>query len=289
MKKLIFIACLLLISAKSKCQLLTASRVEHLKECTVRITIPGTSSMGTGFLVEKTGTVITCFHVIAPALSPNVAKTGYDIRTIQVEFQSGLKVDYGVPLTLTQSLDTMSVYDICLIIPVKPIGTPTPYLKIGSFKNASEGDEVVICGYPFAVRHPFVSRGMVGSKFVDTVFQPLPNNGFKKIPRNEALLDITMNKGNSGGAIYKIGDKETDDEVIGIADFILTPVGKDIVDLGNNLKASNNGGSAVEINGINPNKAMDMIVTTLSNTSDGISGCISIEHLQNLLVTAKKP
>lgn len=287
MKKLLFFP-LLFIVLISQGQPLTASRAKHLKECTVRITVPGTSSIGSGFVIDSNGIVITCFHVIVPAFKRNERNGNFDIGDIQVEFQNGIKKTYGIPVVLAQSIDSLSIYDICALVPKTVLTSPIPFLKIGNFNNVSDGDEIVTCGYPFGMPRSFISRGMVGSKLVDTVFRPISLGVNSKTLRREALLDITMNKGNSGGAIYKIGDNENQDEVIGVADFIVTPVGKDIVDLNDSLRVANNGGAYMEIAGINPNKSLGMIITTLSNSSDGISGCISIEYFQNLVAIAKK-
>lgn len=129
---------------------------------------------------------------------------------------------------------------------------------------------------------------MIGSKIVDTIFVKNQTGAITKIFRNESIVDITLNKGNSGGAIYKIGDSDVQDEVIGIADFIITPVGKDISDLMDSVKAANNSGMKVEIAGVDPNKSLEMIINTLSNSSDGVSGCISIEYFQHLVAIATK-
>ena len=277
-----------LTALKSNGQLLTATRAKHLEECTVRISVNGGQSIGTGFFIDPRGIVLTCFHVITPCLKYNAKTKLFEIGSIQIETHDGEKIEYSPLGELSNAADTLSIYDVCILVPKISTSKSTPFLKIGNFSNVADGDEVVTCGYPFGSRNSFMTRGMIGSKTVDTIFQKHTDGSVSKTLRNEALIDITMNKGNSGGAIYKIGDNESQDEVVGIADFIITPVGNDIVALGDSLKASNQSGSYATIMGINPNKAMDMIVTTLANSSDGVSGCISIEYLQHLIAIANK-
>lgn len=117
MKKTLIIL-LLIISIKANCQLLSPSRAIHLKECTVRITIPGSTSVGSGFVVDQTGVITTCFHVIAPALKWNAINRNFDVGAIQVEFQNGSKLQYVIPPVLSQSLDTLEIYDICVLVPI---------------------------------------------------------------------------------------------------------------------------------------------------------------------------
>lgn len=287
MKKIlvVFLVCL---CANANCQLLTASRAKHLKECTVRITIPGSNSVGTGFLISNNGTIATCWHVVAPCIKYNPTTKSLFRDKIVVEFQDGGKIEYGIPDALANPIDSAMKYDMCIIVPMKPLKEITPFLKVGNFENVNDGDEIITCGYPFALSRSFLSRGMIGAKIIDTFIMPYNNGKVEKTPRNEAFMDITVNKGNSGGVVYKIGDNENQDEAIGIVDFIITPVGKDISDLNDSLKMANSGGGFVKIGGINPNTSLQMIITTLSNSSDGIGGCISIQYITNLYAIATK-
>jgi serine protease Do len=270
-------------------QLLSPNRAKHLKECAVRISIDGSPSVGTGFIAGIKGEAITCWHVIRPFLIADSLGKITGFRKIFVEFENGTKIEYGVPTAALKANGqlVMEQYDVCIIIPVKPLGYQTPALKLGAFSNVQEGDEIVTCGYPFGQKRQFLSRGMIASKYIDTMY--IRNNvGLvtSKKPVNIALMDVTLNKGNSGGAIYKIGDTEAQDEVIGIADFILTPVGNDVNVLLENLKASNKNGQIL-LQGIDTNASLGLVIETLSNMSDGVSGCISVEYIQTLSATFK--
>ena len=91
----------------------------------------------------------------------------------------------------------------------------------------------------------------------------------------QALLDLTMNKGNSGGAIIKLGNTIEDDEVIGIADFIINPIGSMADSLINTFNRSSGN---LELSGIDPNRTFSLFTQILSSTSIGVSGCISLNH-----------
>ncbi len=269
---------------KSFCQSLNSERINHIKSCTVRITVDGTGSVGTGFVIDQFGTILTCWHVVKPLLITGVNNQIIGYRKVIAEFNDGRKIEYGIPLSLlNKGAKVLLSYDICGLVPNVNFSSPQSFLKIGNFSNLSEGDEVVTCGYPLGIPKQFVSKGIISTKFQDT--SSFNNNGIiEKTPVNYALMDITMNKGNSGGAIIKLGNDVSNDEVIGIADFIITPVGKDVSELLDNLKVSS---GVVKIGGIDPNETMAKITGILTNMSNGISGCVSIEYLQNLIDSTK--
>lgn len=270
------------ILLRANSQLLSPTRAKHIKECTVKITIQGTPSVGTGFLVNSTGTIVTCWHVVSPMLTIDTLGKISGVKDIIVEFQNGTKQTYGLPSKLLEKgANILLGDDICVINPINTLTYQTPFLKIGNFQKLTDGDEIITCGYPFGYSHSLISRGMVSAKIADTVSIKQKNGQTSKIPKNIAILDITMNKGNSGGAIYKIGETEADDEVVGIADFIITPVGGEINQLLSDLKKSQQQGQIV-LMGVDTNSSMSKIIETLSNMSDGISGCVSIEYLNNL-------
>lgn len=287
MKTLKTICALLLISYNLFSQGLSPERVKKIKDCTVKVTIEGGNSVGTGFVIDRVGTILTCWHVVNPVLILSNTNQIIGYRKIIVEFNNGQKIEYGIPAVfLDKAAKSLITFDICGLIPTVPLKSFVDYLKIGKFSNLNDGDEVVTCGYPFAIPQQFLSRGIVSTKFQDS--SSYNNNGhIEKSLVNYALIDITMNHGNSGGAIIKLGNDVSTDEVVGIADFIITPVGKDITDLLNDLKRSNNSGGYALINGINPNASMEKITGILTNISSGISGCVSIEYLQNLIDSTK--
>jgi hypothetical protein len=94
--------------------------------------------------------------------------------------------------------------------------------------------------------------------------------------RQVAWLDVTMNKGNSGGPVIRMGKSYKDDEVIGIATFILNPSGNaagQLIDFYSEPKAD------LFMDGISMNGINKLFATAISNNSIGVSGCMSIQYL----------
>ena len=273
---------MLFISLHSFSQSLSTERVDHIKKCTVKVTVEGMGS-GTGFLIDNKGTILTCWHVLQPVLIiSNNQISGY--RKIIVEFNNGQKSEYVISAAIINKAGKVLVsYDICTIKPEVIFKTPTDFLKIGSYSNLKEGEEVITCGYPFGIPKAFITKGIVSTKLQDTsAYVDNTSHTLIRTPVNHALMDITMNKGNSGGPVIKLGNSILTDEVIGVADFIITPVGQDITNLLGDLNKANNSGGSVQIMGIDPNQSMSKIAQVLTNISNGISGCVSIEYLKNL-------
>jgi len=260
-------------------QSISPERIFHIKESTVKISIEGSNNVGTGFFINSKGHILTCWHVIAPAIKiDSLTNLFIGFKKIFITLNNNEKLECVVPRVLVESYpDTLS-YDICVLVPAQK-HAPFPFLKLGNFNNVEEGQEVITCGYPLAIEQQFVTKGMVSTKYIDT---PILNNGIK-IPRNVALLDLTLNRGNSGGAIIAIGETINDDVVIGIADFIIIPIaGAD--ELAEELKNH----SGLLIMGIDPNLMLSKIMNTLGSSFNGISGCVSINHASYLLELAKK-
>jgi serine protease Do len=146
-------------------------------------------ALGSGFIVDSAGHIVTNNHVIAGATKVVVtlddgrelpAKViGHDARTdIAV-----LKVEAGKPL---------------------------PYLALGNSDNAQPGDWVVAMGNPFGLGGT-VTAGIVSARGRDIGSGPYDD--FLQI-------DAPINRGNSGGPLFS-----TDGTVIGVNTAIFSPSG----------------------------------------------------------------
>lgn len=261
-------------------QSLSPERVAHIKECTFKITIEGSQSIGTGFFVGNDGTFFTCWHVIEPAIIRNpTTKSILGIRKIFIHLTSDEIFEVGICANIVNNNETNQeavAYDFCILRPINPNNTIFPFLRVGRFNDLQEGQEVYTCGYPLGITQQFLSRGIVSTKYIDTSNKVISNNRIISMPRSQALLDITLNKGNSGGAIVKIGATLNDDEVVGIADFIINPIGGKAEALSDFLKSRSGG---VFLSGIDTNLLFANIIQVLDNSSIGISGCVAINHV----------
>ena len=263
-------------------QSLSIDRVKKLKAATVRVTIENSNSIGTGFFVSEDGLLFTCWHVIDSAIKKDANGNIIGFNNIYVIINDTIKKEFGIPLSFFKDSNLIrqaQAYDFCFLIPNEKLSGKTSFLKLGNFDNATEGQEIVTCGYPIGISQKFISKGIISTKYVDTlIFNTLYSK--LKYNRSQALLDMTMNKGNSGGAILLLADKEENDEVIGIADFIINPIGGLAETL---IKTFDSRSGIVQLGGIDPNQTFSNFTKILSASSIGVSGCVSINHIKSVL------
>lgn len=285
MKRLV-LAITMLIPILCSAQSLGKERVNRIKESVARVLIENVPS-GTAFFLTSDGLLASCWHVIEPAMiRDSITNEILSVRQISIELSTGKRIKVGIPIKLIQQLylDAIS-YDFVLLIPDLPLPRTFPFLKIGNFDNINEGDYIVSNGYPLGIKQNFISTGILSSKWVDTVKINSITQNISTQKRDVAWLDLTMNKGNSGGPVIKVGQNVQQDEVIGIATFILNPYANDATQLANYL--SNTPGFDMIMNGISNNKINALYANAIANNSIGVSGCVSINHLVDALKKIK--
>ncbi|MGO9571841.1 MAG: trypsin-like peptidase domain-containing protein [Desulfomonilaceae bacterium] len=145
--------------------------------------------LGSGFLVDPRGYILTSSHVVKGAdtifvtLGPNKK---YRARTIAID-----------PKT-----------DVALI---KIDGEPFPYAKLGDSATLEVGDIVVAIGNPFGLNQT-VTRGIVSAR---------NRHGMGILPYEDFIqTDARINPGNSGGPLVNIAG-----QVVGINTAILSKSG----------------------------------------------------------------
>ncbi|MFH6963186.1 serine protease [Flavobacterium plurextorum] len=254
----------------------TDIRIKKLKESTVQILVDK-EKCGTGFFVTDQGITVTNFHVIFnPKLKiqNNQVVSKLDI----VNFKNDtIPVNFAIDLTNITVLNEARVWDYIILNPQKQI--KTNFLKLGNFKNVYDGASVYTCGFPLDLKVPFITTGTFST--LDVQFQTIGTN---KYERKIGWLDMTTNKGNSGGALILLGNTPNDDEVIGITSFILVPYYKELEELNNYVTAIEKKGD-LKMLGINFLQYIKLINSATNSNSSGISGCISIEKLTNHFTT----
>jgi serine protease Do len=148
------------------------------------------SSLGSGFVIDASGIIITNNHVIADEIYAN--------------FTDGTKLKAEVV-----GRDTKSDIAVLRVKPEKPI-------KAVSFGNSDKlrvGDWVMAIGNPFGLGGT-VTVGVVSARNRDINAGPYDNF---------IQTDAAINRGNSGGPLFNM-----DGEVIGINTAIISPSGGSI-------------------------------------------------------------
>jgi serine protease Do len=146
-------------------------------------------SLGSGFLIDPSGYILTSSHVV----------TGADKIVVTL----GAKRKYRARAVFTDPRT-----DVALI---KIDGGPFPYGRLGDSKTLEVGDIVVAIGNPFGLNQT-VSHGIVSAKGRQGV----------GILRHENFIqtDAPLNPGNSGGPLVNIAG-----QVVGINTAILSKSG----------------------------------------------------------------
>ncbi len=151
-----------------------------------------TNSLGSGFIVDTSGIVVTNNHVIA------------DADEINVIMNDGTKIKADLV-----GVDKKTDLAVLKFKPVKPLIA----VKFGDSDKLRLGEWVVAIGNPFSLGGT-VTAGIVSARNRDI------NSG----PYDSYIqTDAAINRGNSGGPLFNL-----DGEVIGVNTLIISPSGGSI-------------------------------------------------------------
>ena len=149
----------------------------------------GANSLGSGFVIDASGIVITNNHVIA------------DASEVSVILTDGTKLKAEV-------LGKDSKVDIA-VLRVKP-SKPLKAVKFADSEKSRVGDWVLAVGNPFGLGGS-VTAGIISAR----------NRNIDSGPYDNYIqTDASINKGNSGGPLFNM-----DGDVIGVTTAILSPSG----------------------------------------------------------------
>lgn len=219
--------------------------------------------------------MLTCFHVgqVVTADPPGSQR-------LYVNFASNVVVEGSDgrhhAAALHHSCTTQRGMQDAIVRDYALLSAPTlncPHLRLGSFASIDEGDEIYLAGYPFAIDQPVIARGLLSTKW------QAPAHLFKGPSREVAWLDVTMNKGNSGGPVLRLAADEANDEVIGIASFGLNPFAAQMENV--SQMAATFPGSA-EIMGIPMREFFGSVGDALVSNSLGVGGCVAVDYARTI-------
>ncbi len=146
--------------------------------------------MGTGFLINSEGYIVTAAHVVGNA------------EDLNVEFLDGENIP--AKTVNISRMDDVAVIKL-LRLPENPV-----YAKVGDSDKVRVGDPIFVVGAPLGLKHS-LSTGIISGRHKDMT---LGQNG----AGTEFLqTDAAINHGNSGGPMFNYNG-----EVVGIVSSILS-------------------------------------------------------------------
>ena len=149
-------------------------------------------SLGSGFVIDATGLIVTNYHVIAEA------------DTISVKFSDGEEL--GARLMGRDSKTDLALLKV-------DTDKALPTVSFGTAKDVRVGDWVMAIGNPFGLGGS-VSVGIVSAQ----------NRDIKSGPYDSFIqTDAAINRGNSGGPLFDMYGN-----VVGINTAIISPTGASI-------------------------------------------------------------
>src|SRR5229473_2426706 len=151
-----------------------------------------TNSLGSGFIVDTSGIVVTNNHVIA------------DADEINVIMNDGTKIKAELV-----GVDKKTDLAVLKFKPAKPLVA----VKFGDSDKLRLGEWVIAIGNPFSLGGT-VTAGIVSARNRDISSGPYDNY---------IQTDAAINRGNSGGPLFNL-----DGEVIGVNTLIISPSGGSI-------------------------------------------------------------
>jgi serine protease Do len=151
-----------------------------------------TNSLGSGFIIDPAGVVVTNNHVIA------------DADEINVIMNDGTKIKAELV-----GVDKKTDIAVLKFKPVKPLVA----VKFGDSDKLRLGEWVIAIGNPFSLGGS-VTAGIVSARNRDISQGPYDNY---------IQTDASINRGNSGGPLFNL-----EGEVVGVNTLIISPTGGSI-------------------------------------------------------------
>lgn len=177
--------------------------VESTERSTTALTLGRQRAIGSGFVIDPAGYIVTNAHVVAGA------------QRVQVVVPEGMAGDGSLQSILSARTNIVPAHvvgvakeiDLALL---KADNVKLPALTLAPYRNVRQGEMVLAFGSPEGLRNT-VTLGVVSS----VARQTDPDS-----PMVYIQTDAPINPGNSGGPLVNV-----DGEVIGINTFILTQSG----------------------------------------------------------------
>jgi S1-C subfamily serine protease len=207
----------------------------------VHIKVNRDETSGSGLLIDKEGTILTCEHTIRPR----------DRDAEFIDITKGIEVPKQAEI-----LKTDKSYDAALIR-AKGLGF-NENTKSRTYEQVKVGEDCFVLGYPIRLNHLTLSRGVISAKGKGLI---------KQFNFDLIQIVVRVNDGNSEGPVF---DAETGD-LIGILTMRYIPFIEKINELYNTVKGINRKVKEVDpLTGINWSKFFNQTHRVLEEISHAL-------------------
>lgn len=214
------------------------SRIDHYrsaKSATVAICLQADDEslipFGSGVNVDPSGIVVTCKHVVELAQArreesgkpPKLprATQGVEYRPLPFldmvaffTFEENDNIEHGIARFVTLH----GRHDLDIAVGTLKPDAPLPFLNLADSDDLQEGEFVFTCGFPLG---PDLQPSTPsGSLFYRGIVSGIRPHHLLK-PREQIILDMSVNEGNSGGPLRS----EDREGVVGIVNARMTDEG----------------------------------------------------------------
>lgn len=181
---------------------------KNMRGLIVQIEVPkknGNISLGSGFWLNDSGYIGTCWHVLADNPDANITVKSASDSYFDLKNNNNVYANWSAFTAKVVAKD--EVNDVALLkVTVSPFNAPKRVIvKIGNIELAANyrhaplasvlpeaGEIIQLAGYPLGNPYPIVQQGTVAS-----IAHNLPNFGNTL----KILLSLVANPGNSGGPV----------------------------------------------------------------------------------------
>jgi S1-C subfamily serine protease len=203
---------------------------------------------GTGFAISPRR-IVTANHVVTTE-----DRASY-LPNIQVKLFDGTLLN-AVPAVSSPPSDSQ-LRDYALLNTARDLAAP--YLKLGTWDEISEGDELVAIGYPLGLR--LLLTLTVAGRF--------PLDGIDAI-----LFQGPNNRGLSGGPVISVSTGN----VVGVVTSKLVGITRELSDMRKTILQTRRQGSVI-IAGVNPNEAIFQLTNVLdAYLISGMGAAVAIDY-----------